>query len=182
MTKHSQEPTALGTLLKSRRQQQGFSRTRVAQMTGIKPITLEGWEGGRVRKPPIHDVLRLARALQISTEELERAVHQDEAAAGAPRPASAPADSGEALDDEMAPVGPMLLRRATELLDWSDGDAAAALNITPERARRLREGEADVSVAEVMALIARLVAYLGERGESAAEVSALLAQLGDVRA
>lgn len=182
MTKNSQEPTALGTLLKSRRQQHGFSRTRVAQMTQIKPITLEGWEGGRVRKPPIHDVLRLARALQISTEELERAVHEDEAASGAEGSASAPAAAGEAPDDEATSVGSMLLQRAAELLDWSDDDAAAALNVTAERARRLREGTADVSVAEVMALIARLVAYVGERGESAAEVSALLVQLRDVRA
>lgn len=181
MTQNSQDPTALGTLLKTRRQQQGFSRTRVAQMTGIKPITLEGWEGGRVRKPPIHDVLRLARALQIPTEELERAVGQDEAASGPEGAASAPRAEGEAADDEATPVGSVLLGRAAELLDWSDDDAAAALNVTPERVRRLRTGEADVSVAEVMALIARLVAYLGERGDSAAEVSALLAQLRDVR-
>lgn len=182
MSKHSQEPTALGTLLKTRRQQHGFSRTRVAQMTGIKPITLEGWEGGRVRKPPIHDVLRLARALEISTEELERAVRQDEAESGADAAVSAPVVSAHTADDEPDPVGSLLLRRAANLLGWSDEDAAAALNITPERARRLREGDADASVAEAMALIARLVAYLGERGEGAAEVSALLAQLREQRA
>lgn len=181
MTKHSQDPTALATLLKTRRQQQGFSRTRVSQMTGIKPITLEGWEGGRVRKPPIHDVLRLARALGISTDELERAVHQDEAAADRPPPPPAPA-AAAVPDDPTAPVGPQLLERAAELLDWSDDDAAAALNTTPARARQLRHGEADLTVAETMALIARLVAYLSERGDSVADVSALLAQLRDVHA
>lgn len=182
MTKNSQEPTALGMLLKTRRQQRGFSRTRVAQMTGIKPITLEGWEGGRVRKPPIHDVLRLARALEISTEELERAVRQDEAASGAEGSASLTVASAQTPEDEAMPVGSLLLARASELLEWSDDDAAAALNIAPERARRLRNGDADINVAEAMALIARLVAYLGERGESAAEVSALLAQLREVSA
>lgn len=182
MTRNSQDPTALGALLKARRQQHGFSRTRVAQMTGIKPITLEGWEGGRVRKPPIHDVLRLARVLEIPTEELERVVRQDEAASGAEGAALPTTASANTPEDEATPVGSLLLARAAELLEWSDDDAAAALNTTPERARRLREGDADVDVAEAMALIARLVAYLEERGQSAAEVSALLAQLREVSA
>src|SRR4051794_39598228 len=56
-------PTALGDLLKRRRLALGFSRTRVGELSQINASTIEAWETGRVAKPPIHDVMRLARAL-----------------------------------------------------------------------------------------------------------------------
>ena len=71
----------LGSLLslyeQVRRELAGYSRTRVAERVGIKPGTIEGWELGRVEKPPIHDVLRLAHFLRIPSDEIEAAVFED---------------------------------------------------------------------------------------------------------
>ncbi len=64
----------LGRLLRERRVALGYSRARVAEVVGVKPGTLEGWELGRVTKPPVHDVLRLARFLGISAAEIEAVV------------------------------------------------------------------------------------------------------------
>lgn len=66
--------TRLGQLLKERREGLGYSRTRAAQLSGVTASSLEAWELGRVVKPPIHDVLRLARVLSISMEDLQRTV------------------------------------------------------------------------------------------------------------
>src|SRR5437016_5110564 len=59
----SPRQTALGRLLQDRREAAGYSRARIGDLVGIKPGTIEGWELGRVSKPPIHDVLRLAHFL-----------------------------------------------------------------------------------------------------------------------
>jgi transcriptional regulator with XRE-family HTH domain len=171
-------PTALGRLLKTRREERGYSRTRVAQLTGIKSITIEGWENGRVKKPPIHDVLRLARALSIPTDELERAVWEDAAAAGETTDAARAPHGGH----EASPVGLQLLERAIALRDWSAEDAAMALNTTPERVVALRRGDEELAVLEMMALIAVLAAHpAGKGGASSREVSKLLARLRGVR-
>src|SRR2546423_580371 len=65
---------SLPQLLKMRRRALGLSRRAVAEATGIPVGTLEGWERGRVGKPPIHDVFRVATLLGIGTEELRAAV------------------------------------------------------------------------------------------------------------
>src|SRR6266571_3229984 len=111
--------TALGRLLQERREAFGYSRSRLAEAVGIAPGTLEGWELGRVAKPPIHDVLRLARFLRIELDELEAAVLDEVAEPAAPPP---PADDG-----------PRLLERAIDLLGWSEADAAAALGVPRTR-------------------------------------------------
>src|ERR671932_1930992 len=74
------QQTALGRLLQERREAAGYSRTRVGELVGIKPGTIEGWELGRVARPPIHDILRLAHFLQIGSDEIEAAVFADTAA------------------------------------------------------------------------------------------------------
>src|ERR671935_3118229 len=76
----SPRQTALGRLLQERREAAGYSRTRVGELVGIKPGTIEGWELGRVARPPIHDILRLAHFLQIGSQEIEAAVFEDTAA------------------------------------------------------------------------------------------------------
>src|SRR3954449_12503981 len=73
----SPRQTALGRLLQERREAAGYSRTRAGELVGIKPGTIEGWELGRVARPPIHDVLRLARFLRISADEIQDAVFAD---------------------------------------------------------------------------------------------------------
>src|SRR3954468_15542887 len=69
--------TALGKLLQERRETAGYSRARAAELVGIKAGTIEGWELGRVARPPIHDVLRFAHFLGISSEEITAAVFED---------------------------------------------------------------------------------------------------------
>ena len=171
MTDDANRPTALGRLLKAAREERGFSRTRLSQLTGVTAITIEGWENGRVRKPPIHDVLRLSRALSLATGELERAVWED----------ASPVSEDvlePVLTADPPSVGRELLQRATALRAWTSEDAAAALNTTPSRLKRLREGEDEFNVVEMMALIAVLAAYpAGEGGAGRHEVSELLARL-----
>ena len=169
----SSHTTALGELLRRRRVELGYSRTRAAELSGINASTIEAWEMGRVGKPPIHDVLRLARALSISTAELEEAVMGEEP----PRAAAASGGSGG------QPGAIPLLERAIALLGWSEQDAAGALNTSSERVRGLRRGDGELSVLEVMSLIAVLAAFpSGAGGASEQEVADLLAQLRRVRA
>lgn len=170
MTNHT---TALGELLRRRRVELRYSRTRAAELSGINASTIEAWEMGRVGKPPIHDVLRLARALSISTAELEQAVMGEE-----------PAGSASTGDERGGRPGAIpLLERAMALLGWSERDAAGALNTSAERVRALRRGEGELSVLEVMSLIALLAAFpSGAGGASDQEVTDLLAQLRRTRA
>lgn len=175
--------TALGALLRSRREGLGYSRTRAAELSGLNASSLEAWELGRVAKPPIHDVLRLARVLSISTPDLERAVMED----GAPVRVERSHDEEEGEDPQpaakvtpadVASAGIPLLERATAVLGWSDEDAAAALNTSTKRMRSLRRGESQLSVLEVLSLIALLAAFpAGRGGASEAEIFDLLAQL-----
>ena len=150
----------LGRLLQERREALGYSRSRLAEAVGVAPGTLEGWELGRVAKPPIHDVLRLARFLRIELGELEAAVLDSaEETAAAPAPA----------DD-----GPRLLERAIELLGWSEADAAAALGVPKSRLRAWR------ARAEPLPLPALLTvaALIGLRAADEAGVGAHIAALG----
>ena len=167
-------PTPLAELLKRRRLQLGYSRTRAAELSGINASSIEAWEIGRVAKPPIHDVLRLARVLSIPTVDLEQAVmgerEQENLSPPPPEHAGAPS---RALP---------LLERAFTVLAWSEEDAASALNTSPERLVALRRGDGELSVLEVMALIAVLAAFpSGAGGASGQEVEDLLAQLRGVR-
>lgn len=171
----------LGQLLKDRREQLGYSRTRAAQLSGVKPSTIETWEGGRVAKPPIHDVFRLTRVLSISLDELERAVMRDEDDLVADDHQAARA-RGSYQAGNVAAFGAPLLARAITVLDWTDADAAAALNTSPERIQRLRDGEGELIMLEVLTLAAALAAFPAGRSEtSAPEVADLLARLKSSR-
>jgi transcriptional regulator with XRE-family HTH domain len=134
--------TALGTLLQERREAVGFSRTRLGELVGIKSTTIEAWELGRVTKPPIHDVLTLARFLGISFEELEAAVLRDRTPPSArePRPET---------------VGAVpLLEQAIELFAWSEEQIAAALHTTPEQIAAWRRGAETMPLPELMTVAA----------------------------
>src|SRR3954454_3928384 len=143
----STKPTVLGGLLQSRRLALGFSRTRAAELSRVNASTIEAWEVGRVSKPPLHDVLRLARVLRISTVELERAAMEESEA-----------------PPERARGAVPLLERAIALLGWREDDAAGALNTTLARVQSLRAGREELSVLEVMSLIAVLAAFPTARG------------------
>jgi len=162
----------LGRLLKSKREQLGYSRTRAAELSGINASSIEAWEVGRVAKPPLHDVIRLARVLSISMSELEQTVmaENDENPPGQhPDAAGRPS---------LANIGLPLLARAMSSLQWNDQAAADALNTTPARIARLRAGDDELSPLEVMTLIAMLAAFPANRGgASPLEVDELLTRL-----
>jgi transcriptional regulator with XRE-family HTH domain len=144
--------TALGRLLQDRRESAGYSRTRIGELVGIKPGTIEGWELGRVARPPIHDILRLAHFLGIAADEIQLAVFDD--AGVAPTPADVPAEQERKKARRRRSEGAVpLLEAAFRLLGWaSDEDAGEALDTSPERIRRWRSGADRMEFADYMTL------------------------------
>lgn len=134
--------TALGRLLQTRREARGYSRTRAGAILGIPPGTIEGWELGRVAKPPLQDVLRLARFLGLSAAEIEVAVlEESEAEAGSPQLSS---EAGAAH----------LLEQAIALFGWTDAQAATALQTTETKVKAWRAGKVSMTLPEVMTVAA----------------------------
>jgi transcriptional regulator with XRE-family HTH domain len=133
--------TALGRLLQTRREALGYSRTRAGAILGIPPGTIEGWELGRVAKPPLHDVLRLARFLGISSDEIE--------AAALEKPS-------EMTETHRVPEsGPAhLLEQAIALFGWTEAQAATALQTTETKVRAWRSGKVAMTLPEVMTVAA----------------------------
>jgi len=177
----SPRQTALGRLLQERREAAGYSRARTAELVGIKPGTIEGWELGRVAKPPIHDVLRLAHFLQISAEEIEQAVFED--AGVAPAPGAAPGDVRRRGRRRRSEGAVPLLEAAFRLFGWSDETAAAeALGTTPERVRRWRTGAEQMAFADYLTLTSLIGIAAAEamKGDDAriADLSAAAEMLG----
>jgi DNA-binding transcriptional regulator YiaG len=134
-------PGGLGALLQARREARGYSRTRLADAVGIAAGTLEGWELGRVAKPPIHDVLKVARFLGIALDEIETAVLAP--AEAEPAPAAPPDDTA-------------LLERAIDLLGWSEQAAASALGVPRARVRAWRRGTEQMPLPALFTLVALL--------------------------
>jgi transcriptional regulator with XRE-family HTH domain len=134
--------TALGRLLQARRETLGYSRTRAGAILGIPAGTIEGWELGRVAKPPLQDVLRLARFLGLSAAEIEAAVLEErgvEAASPEPSP-----ETGAAH----------LLEQAIALFGWTDAQAATALQTTEMKVKAWRAGKVAMTLPEVMTVAA----------------------------
>jgi transcriptional regulator with XRE-family HTH domain len=156
----------LGELLRRRREELKFSRTRAAQLSGVNASTIQAWEHGRVAKPPFQDVMRLARALSIPMHELERVALAEP---GEARDAlDAPADASAAA---MAAVGGPLLDRAMAVLGWDEAAAAATLGTTVERVGDLRRGAQQMEASEVLMLTAVLAAASPVPGSLVDEVT-----------
>jgi transcriptional regulator with XRE-family HTH domain len=146
------EQTALARLLQERREAAGYSRAKLGKTLGISSGTIEGWELGRIGKPPFHEVMRIASFLRIPFEDLQRAVF---------------GDSGTVPDAGEFPVAPErkkagrkkrlgavpLLEAAFRLYGWQDETAAAeALGTTPDQVRAWRRGTERMDIAQYMAL------------------------------
>ena len=146
------EQTALARLLQERREAAGYSRAKLGKIVGISAGTIEGWELGRVGRPPFHEVIRIASFLRIPLEDIQRAVF---------------ADSGTVPDADEHPGAPErkkagrkkrlgavpLLEAAFRLYGWRDeGDAADALGVTPAKVRAWRRGSERMDIAQHMAL------------------------------
>jgi transcriptional regulator with XRE-family HTH domain len=176
------QQTALGRLLQERREDAGYSRTRIAELVGIKPGTIEGWELGRVARPPIHDVVRLSHFLRIPADEIQRAVFED---AG-----DVPAVDDEAEREERrkarrgrARGAVPLLEAAFRLFGWADeADAAEALGTSGEQVRRWRTGSEQMAFADYLTLTSMIgiAAADAMKGDEAriSDLSAAAEELG----
>jgi transcriptional regulator with XRE-family HTH domain len=174
--------TALGKLLQERREAAGYSRTRTGELVGIKPGTIEGWEIGRVARPPVHDVLRMAHFLGIPSEEILAAVFED---AGEIAP---PSDEDSVKEGEKGRQRPTegavpLLEAGYRLFGWkNDAEAARALNSTAAQVRRWRSGAEAMAFADFLTLTSMigLAAAEAMRGGEAriADLSAAAQLLG----
>jgi transcriptional regulator with XRE-family HTH domain len=175
--------TSLGRLLQERRESAGYSRTRAGELVGIKPGTIEGWELGRVARPPIHDVLRLAHFLQISPAEIQAAVFED---AGTVPPGQGPPEVGEGRrkPGRRRQQGAVpLLEAAFRLFAWQgEEQAAEALNATAAQVRRWRSGAEQMEFADFLTLTSMIgvAAAAAMRGGDAriADLSAAAEALG----
>jgi transcriptional regulator with XRE-family HTH domain len=173
--------SALGKLLQDRREAAGYSRTRIGEVMDIKPGTIEGWELGRVSKPPIHDVLRLAHFLRIAPDEIQRAVFED--AGEAPTVEELPRLPERKRRTRRSEGAVPLLEAAFRLLGWADEDAAAeALDTYSERIRRWRSGAERMEFADYMTLTSMIGVAAAEaiKGDDAriADLSAAAETLG----
>lgn len=173
--------TSLGKLLRDSRKAAGLSRLRTGELIGISPYTIEGWELGRVAKPPIHDVLRLTHFLNIPAEEIERAVFED---AGLSAESRQPAQTAKPPRRKANSEGAVpLLEAAFGLIRWKDDSQAAdALGTTPDQVRRWRTGIDAMELGDYMTLtsiigIAAAAAIKGDKN-SAADLDAAARTLG----
>ena len=178
----SPRQTALGRLLQERREAAGYSRARVGELVGIKPGTIEGWELGRVARPPIHDVVRMAHFLSVSPDEITAAVFED--AGGVAPVADQPERKERKKGRKRRPEGAVpLLEAAFRLFGWKDEtEAAAALNSTPNQIGRWRSGAETMAFADFLTLTSMIGVAAAEamKGGDAriADISAAAEALG----
>jgi len=158
------ERTALAQLLQEQREHAGYSRAKLGELLEISPGTIEGWELGRVGRPPVHDVLRLATFLRISYDDLVAAVTADSAAI----PPQHDVSSGVARKAKSKTLEPTpLLEAAFRLFRWKDAnDAAAALNVSSQQVRRWLRGSEPMNVVDYVSLTAIVNLGLAEAMQS----------------
>ena len=161
--------TTLGRLLQERREALGYSRTRTSKITGVPAGTIESWEMGRVAKPPIHDVFRLARFLRIPASSIAVAVLDGSVGDDAARGAGVELGAGEVP----------LLEEAMRRFGWTVEQAAAALEATPQQVEAWRLGSTTMDFASFMLLASivglRLAADARGREARMPELGELLA-------
>jgi transcriptional regulator with XRE-family HTH domain len=147
------EQTALGRLLQERREAAGYSRAKLGEALGIPRYSIEVWELGRTRKPPFHEVMRMATFLRIPLEDLQRAVFADAGTVPEAELAAAPERRRAGRKKRLGAVP--LLEAAFRLYGWRDEtEAAEALGATPEQVRAWRRGAERMNIAEYLALTA----------------------------
>lgn len=177
----SLEQNAVARLLQERREAAGYSRVRLGKIVGVSAGTIEGWELGRVGRPPVHEVMRIASFLRIGYEDLQRAVFAD--AGTIPDPGEHPGTPEKRKPGRKKRLGALpLLEAAFRLHGWEDeGEAAEALGTTPEQIRAWRRGTERIGVAEGMALTATVSVALADAmktGNTNDAVSAAAEALG----
>jgi transcriptional regulator with XRE-family HTH domain len=152
--------TALAKLLQEQRERAGYSRAKLGELLGISPGTIEGWELGRVERPPVHDVIRLAEFLRISYDDLVAAVTADRS--GIPAPQDDSFGVARKTRPKKAPAA-RLLEASFLLFGWKDDhDAASALDVSPDRVRLWRRGNEPMNVLDYLALTATVNVGIAE--------------------
>lgn len=148
------EQTALARLLQDRREAAGYSRAKLGKIVGISAGTIEGWELGRVGRPPFHEVMRIASFLRISLEDIQRAVFADSGTV--PDRDEHPGTTERRKAGRKKRLGAVpLLEAAFRLYGWQDeSDAAETLGVSPEKVRAWRRGSTRMDIAQYLALTA----------------------------
>jgi transcriptional regulator with XRE-family HTH domain len=178
----SLEQSALARLLQERREAAGYSRARLGKIVGISAGTIEGWELGRVERPPFHEVMRIAAFLRVPLEDLQRAVFADSGTV--PDPDQHPGTPERKKAGRKKRLGAVpLLEAAFRLYGWHDeNEAAEALGATPEQVRAWRRGSKRMDIAQYMALTATVNVALVDAVKSgkarAVDLSAAVEVLG----
>src|SRR4051812_37998447 len=146
------EQNALARLLQERREAAGYSRARLGKIVGISAGTIEGWELGRVDRPPFHEVMRIAAFLRIPLDDIQRVAFAD--AGAIPDPQEHPGQLDRRKPGRKKRLGEVpLLEAAFRLYRWQDEDGAAdALGTTPDQVRSWRRGIERMDVADYIAL------------------------------
>ena len=144
--------TALGRMLQRHREELGYSRPALGEAVGISPGTIEGWELGRVTKPPFQDVVRLARYLRIPSEDIiATAFIGDDAPeplpAGASKKESKNARSSNGNEPEVA-----LILHGQEVFGWTDASLATQLGTDAAQVAAWREGRERMGVPDLLRL------------------------------
>ncbi len=135
------EQTALARLLQERREAAGYSRAKLGKIVGISAGTIEGWELGRVGRPPFHEVIRIASFLRIPLEDIQRAVF---------------ADSGTVPDADEHPGTPERKKAGRKkrlgAVPLLEAAFRLSLGVTPAKVRAWRRGSERMDIAQHMAL------------------------------
>lgn len=146
------EQNTVARLLQQRREAAGYSRARLGKIVGVSAGTIEGWELGRVGRPPFHEVMRIASFLRIPLEDMQRAVFAD--AGDIPQQEEHPGQPERKKPGRKKRPGAIpLLEAAFRLYGWADdAEAAEALATKPEQVRAWRSGRERMDVADYIAL------------------------------
>jgi transcriptional regulator with XRE-family HTH domain len=160
--------TAVARLLHERRERAGYSRAKLADLLEISSGTIEGWELGRVERPPLHDVLRLVEFLQISYDDLLAAATAD--TCGVPSQRDHPSGVRPKTTPNKTLDAVPLLDAAFRLFRWKGAEeAAAALNVSPKQVRQWRSGSEPMNVVDYVSLTAIVNLGIAEAMQSADE-------------
>jgi transcriptional regulator with XRE-family HTH domain len=158
--------TALAKLLQGQRELAGYSRAKLGELLKISPGTIEGWELGRVERPPVHDVIRLAEFLRVPRDDLVAAVVAD--SGGVPQQQDDSSGVARKSKRKKASGTAPLLEASFRLFGWRDDeDAASALNVNPGQVGRWRRGAEPMSVVDYLALTAMVNMGVAEAMQSA---------------
>src|SRR6267378_1066588 len=146
------EQNALARLLQERREAAGYSRARLGKIVGISAGTIEGWELGRVERPPFHEIMRIAAFLRIPLDDIQRVAFAD--AGAIPEQEEHTGQLDRKKPGRKKHLGEVpLLEAAFRLYCWQDEvEAAATLGTTPEQVRSWRHGSERMDVADYIAL------------------------------